>query len=118
MADIRDILDTLSDKDKHLYLTVRTSMRKCYLMALASTVGISAYCAEDDTFIDALDIKVEMLMKRAGVQTPTSDNYAPESNVSDPFDMVSRPHQVLKDNDKTPATLPNISWTTEPVARQ
>lgn len=91
MTDIRDKLEEIKHDDMQRFLIVRTAMRRAYLMAINATVGITRYQSEDDTFMDAIDLKVEMLMKRAGVQTPMNENTQPESNASDPFSLITRP---------------------------
>lgn len=98
-----DIVDTLAQiraQDQKKFLLVRTNMRKAYLMSIAATVGIASYQTEDDTFMDALDIKVEMLMHRAGIDTIKNDNSSANENASDPFAIITRPaaKTEIKDN--------------------
>lgn len=94
MADIRDNLAALKIEDEKKFLAIRTLMRKTYLHAIAHTVGIAGYRPEDDTFMDAIDIKVEMLFKRAGIETPTSENKDAEINSAfDPFTLITRPQR-------------------------
>ena len=66
MPDIRDILNALSDQDKHLYSHLRTVMRSEYLNAIHETVNIRSYTKDDDAFLDLIDIKIATLFDRAG----------------------------------------------------
>lgn len=89
-----DILNTLAnmrDNEQRLFLKNRTSIRKAYFIALQSTVGMVNYNETDDTFLDALDIKMEMLAARAGMATLDNDNLHVEENASDVFALVTRP---------------------------
>ncbi len=97
MAHIHEILENIQEQDRHKFLTIRTALRKAYLTALAASVGIQNYSAEDDTFVDALDIKVEMLMHRAGIETPSNENRIAEVNATDPFALMTRAPLLTKD---------------------
>lgn len=97
MAHIHEVLENIRQEDQQKFINIRTNMRKAYLMAISSSVGINNYNAEDDTFFDALDIKVEMLMHRAGIETPSNENRIAETNVSDPFALMTRIPILSKD---------------------
>ena len=96
MTHIHDTLATIKEQDQKKFLTVRTAMRRAYLMAIAGTVGIQNYNSTDDTFMDAIDIKVEMLMQRAGIETPSNENRIAEENVNDVFSLITRPFKETK----------------------
>ena len=67
MPDIRDILKGLSVDDRALYSEVRTIMRRSYLATHAKLLPIDQYDAQDDAFLDLIDIKIAILFDRAGV---------------------------------------------------
>lgn len=101
MSHINDTLARIAEADRHKFLTVRNSIRRSYLMAIQATVGIQNYCPEDDSFMDAVDIKVEMLMHRAGIETPSAENRIAEQNGEDVFALISghlipKPEQIEK----------------------
>lgn len=92
MTDIRDVISRLNDQDKQKFLEIRNSLRKAYLSAVINTVGIEGYTHDDCTFMDAIDIKVEMLMTRAGISTPNNPNNREMiTPISDPFAIITRP---------------------------
>ena len=90
---IREVLESLNKKDRETFLACRGLMRRAYLQCLASTLGMHKYSHEDDTFLDALDIKLEMLMARAAIPTNINANTKPESYVHDPFALITRPQE-------------------------
>lgn len=64
--DIREILQALDENDRKLWSECRTAMRKTYLTAHNKTYGIGNWQAEDDAFMDLIDIKLATLFDRAG----------------------------------------------------
>lgn len=82
-------------------------MRKTYLMAIQSTVGMAGYATEDDTFLDALDLKCEMLAVRAGITTLDNDNIHADENAVDPFALITRP--AAKAEPTTPWTPTDVT---------
>lgn len=66
MPDIRDVLKALDDEDKRLYSQIRTEMRRSYIAALSQIIGIDQYDANDDAFLDLIDIKIAILFDRSG----------------------------------------------------
>lgn len=66
MPDIREVLNALEEKDRHLYAYIRTAMRSTYLSAVSDVIGIQQYSQEDDAFMDLIDIKLAILFERAG----------------------------------------------------
>lgn len=89
--DMSATLAAMRDADQKKFLTIRNSMRKTYLMAIQATVGITNYAPEDDTFMDAIDLKCEMLATRAGMATLDNDNLHADENAVDPFAIITRP---------------------------
>lgn len=95
MTSIHETLERLNEADRQKFITMRMSMRRAYLMCIQASVGMQNYIPEDDTFMDAIDIKVEMLSNRAGLSTPNNDREKPNTNGFDPFEMLTRlPDQI------------------------
>lgn len=66
MPDIREVLAALDDADKRLWSQHRTEMRKSYMNAHNSVLGIAAWDHNDDAFIDLIDIKLALLFDKSG----------------------------------------------------
>lgn len=66
MPDIRDVLKGLDADHRAVYSEVRTTMRRAYLYAHSKTLPIDQYEAEDDAFLDLIDIKIALLFDRSG----------------------------------------------------
>ena len=64
--DIRELYKSLSPEDKAIYQQLRTNMRKFYLNAHNSIVGVDHWSLEDDALLDLFDIKIAVLFDRAG----------------------------------------------------
>ena len=64
--DIREILKALDEKDQRLWSECRTAMRKVYLTAHNKVLGLADYEAQDDAFMDLIDIKLALLFDRGG----------------------------------------------------
>lgn len=64
--DIREILAALDPADRILWSQHRTEMRRSYLNAHNTTVGMAAWNDTDDALLDLLDIKLALLFDRAG----------------------------------------------------
>jgi hypothetical protein len=64
--DIREILNSMSDQDKHLYNQHRVEMRRSYLTAHSTVLGVVQWDHGDDMFMDYVDITLAMLFDRAG----------------------------------------------------
>lgn len=64
--DIREILNSLSPEDRLLWSQCRTDMRRNYLNAHNSTMGIHNWDHTDDAFLDMIDIKLAILFDRSG----------------------------------------------------
>lgn len=64
--DIREILKALDEKDRRLWSECRTAMRKVYLTAHNKVLGLADYEAQDDAFMDLIDIKLALLFDRGG----------------------------------------------------
>jgi hypothetical protein len=66
MPDIREVLKALDTDDKANWLHHRTEMRRSFIQAHNSTVGIAQWTEEDDAFLDMIDIKLALLFDRSG----------------------------------------------------
>lgn len=66
MPDIREVLAALDDEDKRLWSLHRTEMRRSYMAAHNSVIGVVAWDAHDDAFIDLIDIKLALLFDKSG----------------------------------------------------
>ena len=89
--DVLNTLANMKENEQKLFLTIRNRMRKAYMLSIKQTIGIENYNETDDTFLDAIDIKCEMLAARAGMSTMDNENINAEENVLDPFAMITRP---------------------------
>lgn len=70
MVNISGLLNNLNEQDQKHFLTLRNLMRKTYLTCVNQTVGLTNYTHEDDTFLDAIDMKLQTLMHRSGRIAP------------------------------------------------
>jgi hypothetical protein len=64
--DIREVLAAMNEDDKRLWQQHRTEMRRSYLTAHNSALGLSAWDMYDDAFLDLIDIKLAYVFDRAG----------------------------------------------------
>lgn len=62
--DIREILNSMSDQDKHLYNQHRVEMRRSYLTAHSTVLGVVQWDHGDDMFMDYIDITLAVLFDR------------------------------------------------------
>lgn len=80
MPDIREVLAALDENDKKLWSQHRTEIRKSFMNAHNSILGIPAWDAHDDAFIDLIDIKLALLFDRAGKFNTTKALTGDEAN--------------------------------------
>lgn len=66
MPDIREILAALPPEDKQKWSQHRTEMRRSYMTAHNSVLGIEAWTDFDDAFLDLIDTKLAQLFDAAG----------------------------------------------------
>src|SRR5712671_6235020 len=64
--DIREIINSLDEQDKTMLNQHRTEMRRSYLTAHNSIIGVHAWDAYDDAFMDIIDLKLAIIFDRAG----------------------------------------------------
>jgi hypothetical protein len=93
--DIREILQALDKQDHELWSECRTAMRRVYLIAHNKVLGLGDYEAQDDDFMDLIDVKLALLFDRAGsisTTRPISDSKANdiEKNLLDKDDELKK----------------------------
>lgn len=64
--DIREILAAIDEKDRQLWASCRTNMRKVYISAHNKIIGTADWETIDDAFLDMCDIQLAELFDRAG----------------------------------------------------
>lgn len=74
--DIRVILEALHPEDRALWSKHRTDMRRTYMAAHSATLRVDNWQAEDDAFLDLIDIKLAILFDRSGKITMTEEAIA------------------------------------------
>lgn len=76
--DIRSLYESLSPEDRTVYQKIRTDIRKVYLNAHTNIIGMDHWEAQDDAFLDLLDIKIAVIFDRAGaiegIKSPINKN--------------------------------------------
>lgn len=65
-SDIREILKSLDDADKRKWEDARSIMRRAYLTAHNTVLGIEAWDVNDDALLDWIDIRLVDLFERSG----------------------------------------------------
>lgn len=73
MPDTREILAAMSVDDRALYIQCRTDMRRAFLTAHNSTVGIAKWEDQDDSLLDLVDIRLALLFDRSGRLNSATD---------------------------------------------
>jgi hypothetical protein len=66
MPDIREVLASLDENDKLLWTQHRVEMRRSFITAHNSVLGLASWDASDDMMMDYIDIKLALLFDRAG----------------------------------------------------
>jgi len=66
MLDVREILKSLDTNDKALWLEHRTAMRRSFMSAHTTVLGIAKWDENDDAFLDLIDIRLALLFDRSG----------------------------------------------------
>lgn len=115
--DIREILKALDEKDRKLWSECRTAMRKVYLTAHNKVLGLANYEAQDDTFLDMIDIKLATLFDRGG-RVNSSSTLTGDDAVKIEEDLNLKDQELKKQlhkaemmiNSKNVANLPMNEW--------
>lgn len=97
MSNMNRVIHNMKENELNTFFNVRAAMRRAYLTSIVATVGIHKYCVEDDNFMDAIDVKTEMLMYRAGMSTPNADNRNAAGMPEDVFARVLRPNVMTRE---------------------
>lgn len=108
--NLLEVLDRLDDNKRHTFLTIRANMRKAYLCSIQASVGMQYYSTEDDTFLDALDQKVGMLMARAGVAERT-DNVDPFAHITRPASLIAMEREISEELQKRLEERKTNDWS-------
>lgn len=66
MPDIRALLAHLTPEDRQLWAQHRTEMRRSYMTAHNTVLGLAAWTDFDDAFLDLIDTKLTLLFDAAG----------------------------------------------------
>jgi hypothetical protein len=102
MPDIREILNSLDEVDRRLWSQVRTEMRRSYMTAHNSILGLPAWDPADDAFTDLIDIKIALLFDRSGRFNSTSDvigrddEQSIEQSINSQFNKMSKASTTLQ----------------------
>jgi len=126
--DIREIINSLDDQDKTMFNQHRTEMRRSYLTAHNSIIGVHAWDAYDDAFMDIIDLKLAILFDRAGrfeaVKDKTIDDAMIERVENDIIDAYKGIKQVAVSpatasmkyhpNNQGPPSPNGQGWTSKP----
>jgi len=116
--DIREILQALDEADRKLWSDCRTAMRKVYLTAHNKVLGLADYEAQDDAFMDLIDIKLAALFDRGGrlntAKTLAGDDADKiEKDLNDHDNIIKKKLSVVKSVGAVADTskLPMNEWT-------
>src|ERR1700735_4688546 len=102
MLDIREILKALDPQDRLLWSQHRVEMRRSYLNAHNTTVGVVKWEMQDDALLDLIDIRLALLFDRAG----RLDSVKEVANESDSEKVEAELHKVV---DKIKANVENVT---------
>ena len=94
--DIRELYKSLSPEDRIIYQKLRTDMRKLYLNAHNSIVGVENWSLEDDALLDLFDIKIAVLFDRAG----SIEGLKPVVDKSFPLREAAAAHERLEKSEQ------------------
>lgn len=70
----------------------RATLRSAYVRVVTELGGVKSYDASDDTFMDAIDTRIEMVAKRAGIRPmETGKSWADEPGAGMESATIQRP---------------------------
>lgn len=114
MSDIREILNSLDPEDKKLWSQHRTEMRRSFITAHNSVLGLAGWSESDDMMLDYIDIALALLFDRAGRMESTKppveqDKTAIEAKIAEAEDVMKsvRKHEL---GQATVALKANGGW--------
>jgi len=109
MPDIRTVLAALDEEDRRLWSQHRTEMRRSYMTAHNSVIGVAAWNAHDDAFLDLIDIKLALIFDNAG-------RFAAVNEVANKADGAQTEAAILKADDQLKVAKPTETASVVPVA--
>ena len=105
MLDVREILKALDPQDRMLWSQHRVEMRRSYLNAHNTTVGVVKWETQDDALLDLIDIRLALLFDRAGRLDSVKE--VANSGDSDAIEeQLHRTVEKIKDNIKQQVAIP------------
>jgi hypothetical protein len=119
MPDIREILQSLDSHDKEMWQKVRTDMRRAYITAHNSVLGVNNWSIDDDAFVDLIDIKLALLFDKAGHMSTTKDIVSKadaqpiEESIHNAASNAVKLLELSKYNNLGNALAPNGEWGTK-----
>ena len=114
--DIREIINSLDDQDKTMFNQHRTEIRRSYLTAHNSIIGVHAWEAYDDHFMDIIDLKLAILFDRAGrfVVSPKSIDDAEIDRIEQDIITAYKGIKPAEVSQATASMKGNGEWTSKP----
>jgi len=94
--DIREIINSLDEQDKQMFCQHRTEMRRSYLTAHNSIIGVHAWDAYDDAFMDIIDLKLAILFDRAGRFEAVKDKTIDDAEIGRIEDEIREAAKTFK----------------------
>jgi len=120
--DIREIINSLDDQDKTMFNQHRTEMRRSYLTAHNSIIGVHAWDAYDDAFMDIIDLKLAILFDRAGRFETIKDKTIDDAKIERVEQDIIKAYSGIKQHEVSQATASmqgkgianGQGWTSKP----
>ena len=120
--DIREIINSLDDQDKTMFNQHRTEIRRSYLTAHNSIIGVHAWEAYDDHFMDIIDLKLAILFDRAGRFEAVKDKTIDDTIIERVENEIIATYSGIKQHEVSKATASmqgngaanGQGWTTKP----
>jgi hypothetical protein len=120
--DIREIINSLDEQDKQMFNQHRTEMRRSYLTAHNSIIGVHAWDAYDDAFMDIIDLKLAILFDRAGRFEAIKDKTIDDAEIERVENDIIKAYKGIKPIEVSQATASmkangitnGQGWTSKP----
>ena len=118
--DIREIINSLDDQDKTMFNQHRTEMRRSYLTAHNSIIGVHAWDPYDDAFMDIIDLKLAILFDRAGRFEAIKDKVLDHDEIDRVENDIIDAYKGIKPTEVSQATASmkgngnGKGWTSKP----
>jgi len=120
--DIREIINSLDDQDKTMFNQHRTEMRRSYLTAHNSIIGVHAWDAYDDAFMDIIDLKLAILFDHAGRFEAIKDKTIDDAMIKQVEQDIITAYSGIKQHEVSKATasmqgngiVNGQGWTSKP----